>query len=160
MSLISLTNYLNSRQKELREEREAWEAKKAELESEITTTQQRIAICSSGLDLTFIETAEQAFVFRGDPRKYGSAGKAIADAAKAIAENEDPLKKEYIGLKNYDRWVGQRCDCGYGMGPRHGSIVFAIGRRNPREPVTEAEREAALYYLNNWVAVLEARQAT
>jgi len=44
---------------------------------------------------------------------------------------QDPktaLKNEYLGYKNYEAFGDQRCDCSYGTGPRHGSIVFSIGR--------------------------------
>jgi len=53
----------------------------------------------------------------------------IADAIARI--QKDPagaMKTEYLGIKNYASFGDQRTDCSYGMGPRHGSIVFRIGR--------------------------------
>jgi hypothetical protein len=38
------------------------------------------------------------------------------------------LKTEYLGIKNYAAFGDQREDHTYGMGPRHGTIVFSIGR--------------------------------
>lgn len=37
------------------------------------------------------------------------------------------LTDQFYGVKNYDGFYHQRTDCEYGYGPRHGSIVFAIG---------------------------------
>lgn len=56
--------------------------------------------------------------------------KAIEDAIKAIQiDNNEALKTEYIGVKNYAHFGDQRYDCSYGCGPTHGHIVFSIGRR-------------------------------
>lgn len=54
---------------------------------------------------------------------------AIEDAIKKIIEDgANALKSGYIGVKQYSGFGDQRTDCEYGMGPRHGSIVFSIGR--------------------------------
>jgi hypothetical protein len=56
-------------------------------------------------------------------------GRIQADPAEA-------LKAEYLGIKNYAHFGDQRCDCSYGYGPTHGTIVFSIGRVRgaPLEP--------------------------
>ncbi len=71
------------------------------------------------------------------------------------------LHREYFGAKDYDHWVSQRCDCEYGMGPRHGHIVFAIGlRREVRgHDLTPTRREAAVYYLVHLEAIQASRAA-
>lgn len=56
----------------------------------------------------------------------------IEEAIAAI--QKDPigaLRKEYFGIKNYAGFGDQREDHPYGYGPKHGSIVFRIGRANP-----------------------------
>ena len=65
------------------------------------------------------------------------------------------LKREYFGTKDYAHWSGQRCDCEYGMGPRHGHIVFSIGLREEarKRDLTDAEKEACIYYLLNLSAI-------
>lgn len=71
--------------------------------------------------------------------------KCISDAIKSIQENpKDALSLEFIGVKQYSGFGDQRCDCQYGMGPRHGCIVFRIGRH--KKYVGEIN-ENAIYYL-------------
>ncbi len=59
----------------------------------------------------------------------------------------------------YDRWYGQRSDHDYGMGPRHGSIIFRIGLVSDarHRELTSAERDAAVYYLMNLEAIQAAK---
>lgn len=55
--------------------------------------------------------------------------RVIEDAILAIQTNQvTALSEEYMGVKNYAAFGDQRCDCSYGMGPSHGSIVFMVGR--------------------------------
>lgn len=71
--------------------------------------------------------------------------KCIEDAiSEILKEGETALLKEYIGVKNYSGFGDQRCDCHYGMGPRHGSIVFSIGRQSNYVGKIDAN---AIYYL-------------
>lgn len=64
---------------------------------------------------------------RGVPRA-GLIATAIgliqADPAKALTQ-------EYLGIKNYEAFGDQREDHRYGYGPKHGVIVFRIGRVSP-----------------------------
>lgn len=53
----------------------------------------------------------------------------IEEAIAAIQANPgEALQKRYFGVKNYASFGDQREDHEYGMGPRHGSIVFRIER--------------------------------
>jgi hypothetical protein len=53
----------------------------------------------------------------------------IEMAIKMIQSNGDAaLMKQYLGVKNYAGFGDQGCDTEYGYGPRHGHIVFKIGR--------------------------------
>lgn len=64
---------------------------------------------------------------RGVPR----AG-LIATAIGMIQTNANTaLRQEYLGIKNYEAFGDQREDHRYGFGPKHGSIVFSIGRVSP-----------------------------
>jgi hypothetical protein len=67
-------------------------------------------------------------IITGQP-KAGARTEAIADAIRIIqADPAGALKREYIGVKQYAGFGDQRADCEYGMGPKHGSVVFSIGR--------------------------------
>lgn len=90
---------------------------------------------------------------------------AVVNAAiDDLATAKDLLKREYFGLKNYDRFSNQRTDCEYGMGPRHGHITFRVGmtdeaRRYPG--LTIEQRDDAIYYLRNLARIQRAEgQAT
>jgi len=72
--------------------------------------------------------------------------KALVGEAIALIQ-KDPktaLKDGYLGYKNYSGFGDQRCDCSYGMGPRHGYIVFDIGRNRD---VELDDPESAIYFL-------------
>ena len=71
---------------------------------------------------------------------------AIRDAMNKLTR--DGMRREYVGIKNYDSFGDQGSDHPYGMGPRHGSIVFAVNRSIRDRELTEQELEDALYYLN------------
>jgi hypothetical protein len=52
--------------------------------------------------------------------------KRIKEAIAYFQENPKPDRKENFGIKNYDGFGDQRCDCEPGYGPKHGVIVFTI----------------------------------
>lgn len=57
----------------------------------------------------------------------------IEKAILTIQKNpKDAFQNGYIGMKNYAHFGDQYVCCDYGMGPRHGSVVFRIGRTNGR----------------------------
>ncbi len=58
-----------------------------------------------------------------------SRGAKIEAAISAIqTDGANALMKQTFGVKNYASFGDQGCDCEYGYGPRHGYIVFEIGR--------------------------------
>jgi hypothetical protein len=121
-----------------------------------------------GLNPEVIALAETVLSVRGNYERAGgeSAG-AVRDAITDLADNGGArLADRTFGVKDYDRWTGQRCDCSYGCGPRHGSVTFDIGlneevRRRVREGagLTEDETEAAIYYLANLKEIQGSRRA-
>jgi len=71
---------------------------------------------------------EQIRVY-GDPTKTYMRHSLIEEAMGYIKANpQQALRKHILGIKNYDGFGDQRCDCEYGFGPRHGHIVFSIER--------------------------------
>lgn len=72
--------------------------------------------------------------------------KLVEEAIGLIQKNaEIALKKEFLGYKNYAQFSDQRCDCEYGYGPKHGTIVFSIKRsKNYNENKNHDEK---IYFL-------------
>ena len=121
----------------------------------------------SGLDFEQVTVAESVMYVHGD---YGKAGedreRCRTRAIHWFATNESRgpygnLQNEYFGTKDYDRWHGQGSDHNYGYGPNYGSIIFSIGLQEDarRRDLTDAEREACVYYLLNLSAIQEAQRA-
>ena len=55
----------------------------------------------------------------------------IEEAIKLIGENPvEAFSKRYIGTKDYAHFKDQSVECEYGYGPKHGNVVFSIGRVN------------------------------
>ena len=119
---------------------------------------------ADGLDTEIVSLAESV-MYASDLSKAGEDGASvIRDAIKWFAgENVGyrGLKEEFFGTKNYDRWRGQRCDCTYGCGPGHGSICFSIGllREACNRDLTDAEKDACIYYLMNLKKIQDARKS-
>ena len=117
-----------------------------------------------GLDHDRIERARKiinVYGSVGDVRRgrdgygVGVRAAALAEAKADLANGGDQIGRRFFGVKNYDGFGDQRCDCEYGLGPRHGFIVFSIGltrdlqqrvRTGPH--LEDAEIEDALYLLS------------
>lgn len=105
-----------------------------------------------GLDAAKIELADHVIYVRGDYERAGQdRAQCREDAIRELLAGGGRLRTEYCGTKNYERWRGQLSGHPYGMGPRHGSIVFEIGmQRTVRgRDLTADEIDAAVYYLRN-----------
>lgn len=160
--MASLLN-LNKTLFDLRDKREklqtTYEKEDIELHKQIKEIEKSISEERVGLDSEKIALAESKFVFYGMPEVYNNARQLIQDAIREITFNASPLSKEYLGLKNYDRFAGKRSDHPYGYKPSHGDIVLSVARTPPRdEKLSVEEREAAIYFLSNWQAILDARK--
>ena len=71
---------------------------------------------------------------------------ALIEEAIALIQKdpEGALREERLGVKNYARFGDQRSDHPYGMGPRHGAIVFSIGREDVNKPLGQDDIAALL----------------
>ena len=141
---------------------EASKAEEARLRGEIRHRAEILDMSASGIDLEKVALAKTIVYVRGTYARGGDErASVIADAVKQLATGA-PIRAVYgdlwrvaFGTKSYDRWHGQRTDCEYGLGPRHGSIIFQVGLvegvRNNRthSDLTPEEIEAAIYYLTN-----------
>jgi hypothetical protein len=78
--------------------------------------------------------AMKDLVVSGSPN--GAIREQAIEAAISIIQRapETCLTKGYIGVKNYAAFGDQREDHDYGMGPRHGYIVFSIMRTTRTNP--------------------------
>lgn len=168
MNLIELTNQIEALKADLAEKTQQYTNYSNAVKGQIQALEKSRNVVSDGLDLGLIEIAESCVDFRGNPgdvrlgfhdSKYSATARqqAVAYAIKVISESDDPMAKEYIGIKNYRGFGDQREDHSYGMGPRHGSIVFSIGRKNLEEKLTEEQRNACIYYLMNWGKIFASR---
>jgi hypothetical protein len=120
-------------------------------------------IAQTGLDLEKIQIAETILAIYGDP--FGKADitfnlPTIAELAIIdIANDCKHLRTNFFGNKRYESYY-QRCNCKYGYGPSHGSIVDSIGLINIKHQFTDDEKDACIYYIKNYNLVKESKQKT
>lgn len=132
--------------------------------------EKRLAVLNmaeAGIDTEKVALAETILIVSDYSLGGADRESARLDAIKQLSTGKPirphygDLWKVYFGTKNYDRWHGQRCDCEYGYGPRHGSICFTIriteqARKRGQDDLTADEVEAAIYYLLNLERIQEA----
>jgi hypothetical protein len=146
MNLLKIENELIQLNETRKEAIKAHEDFMKQNTKEIAELSRKKGMAMKGIDLGMIRQAEALVYIRG--LEYGEYnGRCIDEAIKDIALDTPKLSQQYFGVKNYDRWSHQECDCSYGMGPSHGSIVFAVGLRNPSKKLSEGQKESCLYYL-------------
>ncbi|HHX31451.1 MAG TPA: hypothetical protein GX712_02540 [Bacteroidales bacterium] len=151
-----------TKQNELSQKTEAFKKEQAKLNSEIQELLRLENVAHNGLDLDKIQIAEKLIWIRGNPfgktsdvTKFG--GIVIAECAIIdIAEDCKKMRTQFFGNKKYEGFY-QRCDCEYGYGPRHGSIVDRIGLIDKEHQFTDDEKDACIYYIKNYNAVKEAK---
>lgn len=88
--------------------------------------------------------------------QHAEAAQARDEAVRAVRAGGGWLLRRYIGCKRYEAWY-QGVNCEYGMGPRHGYVVFSIGLRpgrpgdtyEARQRLTPEEQRLALAQLGH-----------
>lgn len=77
----------------------------------------------------------------------------LRDAALDAAGGFKRLRERQFGLKEYEQFEHQRCDCEYGYGPCHGCIMFEIGLNRDclGKQFTPEEIEDAIYYIEKFM---------
>lgn len=161
-TLIEIANARVALNRENEERRNAFGAWCDEYRARMADLIGAESLIAAGVDLERLNHGQHVIYVSGDYRKIGGeSATCIADAKADLAAGAPKLKREYFGAKNYAHWTGQRCDCSYGCGPRHGYIVFEIGlTRAAREmELTSEMLEDALYVLANIDRVLDAKKA-
>jgi len=112
---------------------------------------------AAGLDEAKIGLALSVIEVEG---KYEREGGCIDKAVASLAQGGDYMKRVAISVKDYAQFSGQGCDCEYGYGPKHGHHVFTIGltREARKRELSEAELDAAIYYLVHLQQIQEAQR--
>ncbi len=128
------------------------------VDSELRDLRTKLAISNSGLNISTIDLARKVLSIGGVYQPTQGRDSVVSSAISDLAAGCQHMAKRFHGVKIYSGFGEQRCDCEYGYGPRHGSIVFSVGLLNPRTELTDEERDAAIYYLLNIKAVTEAEQ--
>lgn len=143
-------------------------ARKAELEKEHKSTiddmQEKIAelnrlevLAISDVQIDQVQIAEEILYTRGDPSKNCEGRTLTTAAALDIANDCKHLRGRYFGNKTYSGFY-QQCDCEYGMGPKHGTIVEEVGlKREYRDKdLTDEQKNACIHYLRNYSKIKQA----
>lgn len=132
------------------------------LRDSIASHRKAESVGRAGLNLEQVALAESVIYVRGLYSNSGEGGpSALNDAINDLAtERGASMRSGYFGTKGYAHWLGQREDCRYGYGPKHGSIVFEIGLvpEARRRELTDEEIEAAIYYLMNLSVIQQAQK--
>lgn len=126
-------------------------------QDEVDTAVEHLRHLKAGTDPDTRELAETVVHVRG-PNNYEreDGPQALQDAIRDLLNGAPGLRERFFGTKHYGGLPGQRCDCQYGFGPKHGSIVFAIEltlearqRLKHGGELTPEETEAAIQFLTN-----------
>lgn len=166
MSIADLAKKVFEARKQVAAERERHERESARLKADVDEAARLYQIALNGLSVDMVSIAESVISVRGAYDRSGDQPRVVLDFIKWLATGEcgyySNPKAQYLGTKNYDRWNSQRCDCEYGMGPRHGSVNFAIElKREYRQDGAEMsaeQRDACIYYLENLSSIQSAKK--
>lgn len=139
------------KQKELSEKTNDFKAECKKLDAEIQELLRLEAVGQSGAELDKVQIAEEILNIQGDPFGVVDGGSAaIADLAVIdVAEDFIKMRNQYFGNKKYSGYY-QRCNCEYGMGPKHGTIVDRIELKDTEREYTDEEKDACIYYIKNY----------
>ena len=129
----------------------------SELDSKIEKLRKLNGVAVAGFDLSKVSMAESLVRVSGSPDSP-ERGRAVSRAVKKVACEPIPMRRQYVGVKQCSGFGDQGCDCEYGMGPRHGHIVFRIESLKRKDEWSEIERDAAIYYLSNISKIHKAKQ--
>lgn len=129
---------------------------------EIRELVEQKGLAAAGLDVPRIRRAMSLIRFRGaflngSGLESSQRRQVVDDAVSDLASGAKKLRREYFGVKNYSGFGDQRSDHSYGMGPRHGHIVFAVELAKPNRDLEPQEVDDAIYALLNIKALMEAR---
>lgn len=159
-TMIAMQRRIRDRLSALRAE---YEKESSELFAELTRITVLREQASVGLDTEKIQIAQSILEVRGfyHDRPAQTRGdfkdetpvrkQMLEELIDELATNDGArLFQYYYGVKNYSYFGDQRCDCMYGLGPDHGSIVFSIGLKDEartKRKFTYKQIDAVIYFL-------------
>lgn len=166
MKLHEVVKKRAEKENQLKDVIKTFELCKDQLLSEISELKRLENIASKNIDIEKVLIAEKILYVSGDI--YGKTSDVTkfngvtiaAEAVIDISNNCEKLKKQYFGNKRYEGFY-QRCDCGYGLGPRHGSIVDEISLKSEYRKVkdlTNDDKDACIYYLLNYNQIKDLKE--
>jgi len=123
---------------------------KSQIDDELNDLKIKKQAVLDGLDTEKISRAQHILLIRGEFFNNSERTDCVHRAIKDLVSGSAAFKTQYFGVKQYSGFGDQGCDCEYFMGPRHGSIVFAVEmNKDARERDLSAEEvEDCLYYLS------------
>ncbi len=69
--------------------------------------------------------------------EISTIGQMLKEFRQNVLQNSDMIYRSYLGMKTYDAFIGQVSWYEYGMGPKHGSIVYIIQIKRDNEELLE-----------------------
>lgn len=129
-----------------------------QLDRVITELNRLEYIGKMGLHLEKVLIGEKILDCRGDIW-INVDGRILAGAAIVdIANDCQHLKYNYFGNKRYEHFY-QSSDHPYGFGPKHGGIKdeISLHREYRHGNFTDEEKDACIYYLQNYKAIEAAK---
>lgn len=148
---------LQLKQKELIKEREKltenYKRELSDINAEINKTEYYQNLLLNNFDANKIANAKKYIYTKGFKKYFrGEAEDKLIEAIEDIATGFKIMKKEYLGCKDYDRWIGQGITCSYGMCPRHGTVVMEVGLKSDyrfnRNEISNKDACDILYFLH------------
>ena len=69
--------------------------------------------------------------------EISTIGQMLKEFRQNVLQNSNMIYRSYLGMKTYDAFTGQVSWYEYGMGPKHGSIVYRIQIKRDNEELLE-----------------------
>ncbi|WP_182056545.1 hypothetical protein [Pantoea sp. ME81] len=150
MTLTELTKHLSEAKQRKTAIQDVYKNDIQNVDAEIIRFTQRLNIANAGLDEEMVKRGMAVISF-GEVKGISERKSCVRDAMDDLANGATALKTEYFGTKDYAHWSDQRCDCAYGYGPSHGSVVFRIGLKHDYQgkDLNPDDIECAIYCLLN-----------
>lgn len=118
-----------------------------------------MGMARAGIDTEKVERGLEVISVKG---KADKSGQVITKAINDLAVGCPHMKSEFFGVKVYSGFGEQFCDCSYGYGPRHGSIVFSVGLTESAikriRDGASIDTDSAIYVLLNWNQIAAAKE--
>ena len=149
MKLLELEREMSELQKQKQAVEAEYKKQLSVLQNRIMYVESKIQAETEGIDTNIIEKAKEVFYFENAKSIEGGETSAALLSLKKDIVNDDCalLREQYIGCKNYDGFYKQSISCAYGMGPRHGYVVWSIGIQDRGNAEVKNEHKEAMLYI-------------